>query len=52
MQSKGRTMRTTVRIVRAYEYKEGGRGQSAHKTRKNPIVKSKMIVFIEIIVVK
>ena len=48
MQSKGHTMRTTVRTVHAYEYKEGGRRKSAHLTRNNSILKSKMTVFIEL----
>ena len=35
-----------------YEYREG-RGDSRHiKTRNNPILKSKIIVFIELKVVK
>ena len=42
MQSKGRTMRTMVRTVHAYEYKEGGRRKSAHLTRNNSILKSKI----------
>ena len=36
MQSKGRTMRTMVRTVHAYEYDEVRRQQSARKTRNNP----------------
>ena len=48
MQSKGRTMRTTVRTVRAYEYDEIRRQQSARKTRNNPCLILKIMVFQDI----
>ena len=45
MQSKGRTMRTTVHTVRAYEYDEVPRQQSVRKTRNNPGLILKIMVF-------
>ena len=45
MQSKGRTMRTTVRTVRAYEYDEVPRRQTVRKTRNNPCLILKIKVF-------
>ena len=45
MQSKGRTMRTTVRTVRAYKYNEVPRRQSVRKTRNNPCLILKIMVF-------
>ena len=52
MKCTERTERTLRATVHAYEYKEGGRQQSAHLTRNNPILKSKMTVFTEVKVVK
>ena len=45
MKYKGRTVRTTVHTVRAYEYDEARRQEKARKTRNNPVLKSKIIVF-------
>ena len=45
MKSDGRTVRTTVRTVRAYEYDEARRQEKARKRRNNPVLKSKIIVF-------
>ena len=44
MQSKGPTMRTTLRMVRVYEYDEFRRQQSAGKTRNNPCLILKIMV--------
>ena len=45
MKYDGRTVRTTVHTVRAYEYDEARRQEKARKTRNNPVLKSKIIVF-------
>ena len=45
MKSGGRTVHTTVHTVPAYEYDEARRQEKARKTRNNPVLKSKIIVF-------
>ena len=45
MKSDGRTVRTTVHTVRAYEYDEVCREQCARKTRNNPCLIFKTMVF-------
>ena len=49
MKCKGRTAASTAS---AYEFGEGRRSQAAHRTRNNPILKSKITVFTGIKVVK
>ena len=44
MKCKGRTARTAASTASTYEYSEGRRSQSAHRTRNNPILKSKITV--------
>ena len=44
MKCKGRTARTAASTASTYEYGEGRRSQSAHRTRNNPILKSKITV--------
>ena len=45
IKSDGRTARTTVHTVRAYEYDKARRQVKARTTRNNPVLKSKIIVF-------
>ena len=45
MKPDGRTVRTTVHTVRAYEYDEARWQEKARTTRNSPVLKSKIIVF-------
>ena len=52
MKSYGRTVRTTVRTTVGMNTGRDGGGSRPKKTRNNPILKSKITVFIELKVVK